>query len=454
MRGDTIAAVATPLAVGGIAVIRISGESALKIADKVFSPVSGKPLQEKKGYTAAYGTLHSQGKVLDDGVALVFRAPKSYTGENAVELSCHGGVYAARAVLRAVLDAGASLAEPGEFTKRAFLNGKLSLSQAEAVADLIEARSAQALDAAHAQADGALTRRIQQLRDLLLNLAGHLSAWVDYPEEDIPQLEEASLEKSLREGLADLDGLLATFDTGRLLREGINTVIAGKPNVGKSTLMNLLAGCPRSIVTEIPGTTRDVVEETVLLDELILRLSDTAGIRFTADPVEKLGVERARSRLETAELILAVFDGSTPLEEEDFELLDLLKGKPAVAIVNKSDLAQRIQLDVLQSKIETVLLSAREGEGLEPLKKAIREKLGMLNLDPAGGLLATERQRSCALSARENLREALAALESGLTLDAVTISLESSLDALRELDGERVTDQVVSQVFSHFCVGK
>jgi tRNA modification GTPase len=451
----TIAAIATPPAVGGIAVIRVSGPCALQIADRVFTSVSGVPLSQRRGYTASYGSFHSADGILDDGVALVFRSPKSYTGEDVAELSCHGGVYVARAVLRAVLDAGASLADPGEFTKRAFLNGKLSLSQAEAVADLIGAGNAQALGAARAQAGGALSRRIQQLRESLLNLAGHLSAWVDYPEEDIPQLEEGALADSLRQGLEVLDGLLASFDTGRFLREGIDTVIVGKPNVGKSTLMNLLAGCTRSIVTEIAGTTRDIVEDTVSLDELILRLSDTAGIRSTADPVERLGVELARSRLDTAELILAVFDGSAPLEQEDFQLLELLEGRPVIGLVNKGDLELRLSVKELEDRLDSVtVLSALEGEGLDTLKEAIRRKLGLLKLDPAGGILSTERQRECARSARGSLWEAISALEAGMTLDAVTVSLEEAISALRELDGDRVTEEVVNRVFSRFCVGK
>ncbi len=451
----TIAAIATPPAVGGIAVIRVSGPCALQIADRVFTSVSGVPLSQRRGYTASYGSFHSADGILDDGVALVFRSPKSYTGEDVAELSCHGGVYVARAVLRAVLDAGASLADPGEFTKRAFLNGKLSLSQAEAVADLIGAGNAQALGAARAQAGGALSRRIQQLRESLLNLAGHLSAWVDYPEEDIPQLEEGALADSLRQGLEVLDGLLASFDTGRFLREGIDTVIVGKPNVGKSTLMNLLAGCTRSIVTEIAGTTRDIVEDTVSLDELILRLSDTAGIHSTADPVERLGVELARSRLDTAELILAVFDGSAPLEQEDFQLLELLEGRPVIGLVNKGDLELRLSVKELEDRLDSVtVLSALEGEGLDTLKEAIRRKLGLLKLDPAGGILSTERQRECARSARGSLWEAISALEAGMTLDAVTVSLEEAISALRELDGDRVTEEVVNRVFSRFCVGK
>lgn len=451
----TIAAIATPLAVGGISVIRISGDEAFAIADRVFSAASGGKLADKKGYTASFGTVCFEGRVLDQSVALVFRAPKSYTGEDVVELSCHGGIFITREILRAILESGASPAEPGEFTKRAFLNGKLSLTQAEAVADLIQANHGQALNAARTQMDGALAKKLQGIQEKLLALAGHLSAWVDYPEEDLPEVETDHLEQSLREALAELTQLLSTFDTGRMLRDGINTVIVGKPNVGKSTLMNLLAGCKKSIVTEYAGTTRDAVEETVVLNDVVLRLSDTAGIRSTEDPVERMGVEIARERISTAELVLAVFDSSNGLDEEDQKLIAQLEGKSVVAVVNKTDLESQLDRDVIQNRFEqTVYLSALEGESLTELAEAIKQRVGMLHLDAGSAILATERQRICAVHAKEALEEAVAAVASGMTLDAVTVTIETAIDDLMELSGGRVTEEVVNNVFSHFCVGK
>lgn len=451
----TIAAIATPLAVGGISIIRISGERAIEIADRVFQAQSGIPLAQKAGYTAAFGQIMQDGKPLDTSVATVFRAPKSYTGEDVVELSCHGGVMITREVLRVVLEQGAVLAEPGEFTKRAFLNGKLNLTQAEAVVDLIQAGNRQAMNAARAQMGNALYRKIEQIRVDLLAIAGHLGAWVDYPEEEIPEVDQGHLLDSLRHSIQELARLIRSFDTGKLVREGIETVIAGKPNVGKSTLMNLLAGCRRSIVTDIAGTTRDVVEETVSLGEWTLRLADTAGIRVTDDQVEQAGVELARARLGQAQLILAVFDSSQPLSEEDRELICMVSGKPVIAVVNKSDLPAQIEWEELEQAFPSLLvISAQQDQSLSALEEKIGQVIQSEKLDLSAGMIATERQRSCAEAAMENLQEAAEGLEAGITLDAVTVSIDSAIHALLELTGGKVTEEVVNQVFSHFCVGK
>lgn len=453
---STIAAIATPLALGGISVIRISGSEAIPVADRVFRAKNGKPLAVKSGYTAAFGTVYdSSGRELDSSVATVFRAPRTYTGEDVVELSCHGGVVITREVLRAVVEAGAALAGPGEFTRRAFLNGKLSLTQAEAVADLIHAKNRQAISAAKTQLDGALHRKIEAIKESLLTIAGHLSAWVDYPEEDIPALGADELETTLRSALGEMDQLLSTFDTGKMIREGIATVIAGKPNVGKSTLMNLLSGCERSIVTEVAGTTRDVVEETVSLGDILLRLSDTAGLRETEDRVEQVGVRLTKSRIDTADLILAVFDGSVELDGEDRTLIAALEGKPVIAIVNKMDLVQKIDLAEIRAHFDSVLtLSAKQETNLAEFEEAVKRKVSLLNVDSSAAMLASERQRECALRAREALQEANGALEMGMTLDAVNVSIEEAIDALLELTGSRATEEVVNNVFSHFCVGK
>ena len=435
--------------------IRISGEEALAVADRVFRAASGRPLSEKQGYTAAYGGVYDGKGKLDESVATVFRAPHSYTGEDVVELSCHGGIVVTREVLRAVLDNGAVLAEAGEFTKRAFLNGKMNLTQAEAVADIITAKSRQALDAAKAQRDNALFRKIGAVKELLLNAAGHLSAWADYPEEDIPGVGIEGLSALLGQTVGELRRLLASFDTGMVLKEGIDTVIAGRPNVGKSTLMNLFAGADRSIVTDIAGTTRDVVEETVNLNGLLLQLSDTAGLRETSDTVEQKGVERARERLSTAALVLAVFDSSEELSEDDRRLTEELKGRPAVAVVNKTDLPPRLDRPYLEKRFgRVVAVSVKDSACLPLLERAIRETVHLLDIDASAPMLATERQKECAGRACAAAGDALDALEAGMTMDAVTISIEEALDALLELTGERATEEVVNNVFSHFCVGK
>ena len=341
----TIAAISTAPAPGGIGIVRISGGEAFAVAEKVFRGVSGKKVSQMKGYTAQLGGAYTPtGEKLDDVVALVYRGPKSYTGEDVVELSCHGGLYMTKRLLQLVLDAGAAPAGPGEFTRRAFLNGKMDLAQAEAVMGLISASGEQARKAALAGSTGVLSRKIESIKQRLLEQAAHLAAWADFPEEDVPQVEEAALLEGIRQGEKALEELLQGFDRGRMYREGLVTVIAGRPNAGKSTLMNLLSGCQRSIVTQYAGTTRDVVEETVMVAGVPLRLADTAGIRDTDDPVESIGVQAARQRLETAQLVLAVFDSSQALEKEDWELMDSLENVPAIAIVNKSDLPTRMDV--------------------------------------------------------------------------------------------------------------
>lgn len=452
----TIVAIATPPGAGGIGVIRLSGEDAFSIADRVFTAKSGRTLASAKGYTAHYGTVHdANGERLDDAVVTVFRAPRSFTGESVVEFSCHGGVYLLRRVLAAVLAAGASPAGPGEFTRRAFENGKMDLAQAEAVMGLIGAGGEQALRAARAGQDGVLSRTIGKIREELVLLAGDLAAWADYPDDDIPQVNENKLKTGLGEAKIALKKLLDSFEAGRILREGVDTVIAGRPNAGKSTLMNLLAGCERSIVTDIAGTTRDVVEETVMLGDVPLRLADTAGIRQTDDPVEQIGVSRALGRVGSAQLVFAVFDSSQPLNDDDRRLTEALGDVPCVAVINKTDLPAAADEDYLRAHFPRIVyLSAKTGEGFEELKKTTRELLGTAQLDPAAGILYTERQRDDVRRALEAVEEADSALWMGMTLDAVTVSLEGALSALFELTGERVSDAVVDSVFERFCVGK
>ena len=452
----TIAAVSTAPAPGGIGIVRISGEEALAVADQVFRGVSGKKLSQMRGYTAQLGGVFTpDGERLDDVVALVYRSPKSYTGEDVVELSCHGGLYVTKRLLQLVLDAGASPAGPGEFTRRAFLNGKMDLAQAEAVMGLISASGEQARKAALAGSSGVLSQRIAAIKGELMEQAAHLAAWADFPEEDVPEVEESQLLEGIRRGEAALSQLLEGFERGRMYREGLVTVIAGRPNAGKSTLMNLLSGCQRSIVTQYAGTTRDVVEETVMLAGVPLRLADTAGLRDTDDPVESIGVRAARQRLETAQLVLAVFDSSQALEKEDRELMDALEGVPSIAIVNKTDLPSQIAVEEIQARFEkTVFLSAATGEGLEDLEQALSEILDTKEFHPQEGVLFTQRQRADAQTALDSLREGEQALRGGLTLDAVTVCVEDALTALSALTGEHVSEEIVDRVFEEFCVGK
>ena len=451
----TIAAVATPLSAGGIGVIRISGDDAIEIADKVVKTTSGKPLSSLKGYTAAHGKVYLQNEAIDECVALVFRAPRSYTGENTVEISCHGGVLVTKQVLRAVLENGAVPAEPGEFTKRAFLNGKLDLSEAEAVMSLISAQGQEGMKAAFNTLDGALSRKINDLCNILLSAAANMAAWVDYPDDEIPDLSDEALRESLLAVKNGLIALLSKFDAGKAITNGVETAIVGKPNVGKSALMNMLSGFSRSIVTDIAGTTRDIVEETVRVGDVVLRLADTAGIRESDDVVEAIGVDMAKTRIERATLILAVFDGSSKLDQSDKEILDLCKGRDVIGIVNKSDLPSKADIDYLKETLsKVVFISAKEGDGEDELTSAIEEALGTDKIDTSQAMITTERQRVCTQKALSCLDEALEALSIGVTMDAVNVCIDSAVEVLLELTGKKAREAVVDEVFSQFCVGK
>ena len=455
MNNKTIAAISTAQGEGGIGVIRISGDNALLIADKIFKSVSGKRIINMQGYTAAFGKVIENGSKIDEVVALVFRAPHSYTGEDIVELSCHGGVYITKQVLRTVFNAGAVPAQAGEFTKRAFLNGKIDLTEAEAVIDIIRAKSKSAARAALCVKEGALRKKIDSVKNDLLSQAAHLSAWADYPEEDIAEVTYESLQKTCKNAIIILENLLDSYDSGQAIKQGIDTVIAGRPNVGKSTLMNLLSGYEKSIVTDIPGTTRDIVEDTVVVGDVILRLSDTAGLRDTDDAVEKIGVDRAKKRLEQCRLLLAVFDNSRELNKDDKQLILQAENIPCIAIINKVDLEQKLDVNYIKSKIQHIVyVSATKGEGKEELIKAVEDIAGTANLDPSEGILANERQRCAVSNALKSVKEAEAALISGMTFDAVTVLLEDAISELLELTGEKTSDEIVDRVFHNFCVGK
>lgn len=454
---ETIAAISTALMPAGIGVVRISGDDAVAVADKIFKAKSGKSLYTLKGNQAAVGVAVDSvnNAEIDACVALVFLVPHSYTGENVVELSCHGGVYIVRKVLEAALCAGARLARTGEFTKRAFLNGKLDLTRAEAVMDLVGAQGETAARAALAQHEGALFKEIQTIRQILVEISADIAAWLDFPEEGVPALEPAVLSGNLKEAAKTLAALIGNYRRGRIVREGIETAIVGRPNVGKSTLMNLLSGYEKSIVTNIPGTTRDVVEEQVNFAGITLRLFDTAGLRETEDPVESVGVSRAKKRLGEAQLVLAIFDGSKPLSAEDWALIDLLKGRMTIAVVNKSDLPSKIDNKYIKDNIEhTVYISAENGQGLSELEKAVRTLADTKDFDPGAALVANERQLDCVRRAETGVALALDAVNSRMTIDAISVGVSDALSALCELTGERVSEQIIDRVFEKFCIGK
>ena len=452
---EPIAAIATPQAAGGIGIVRISGENAAEIADRVFKAVDGKSLTRSAGYAAHFGTVYDGSETIDEAIALVFKAPKSYTGEDVVELSCHGGLYIIKRVLRAVLANGARMAEPGEFTRRAFENGKIDLTQAEAVMDIISANGEQAARAAMSVMEGKLAGKINRLKEKLTGYAAHLAAWADYPEEDLIPVDTEEMTAHLEECASQLRRMIAEGDAGKVIRDGVDTVIVGKPNVGKSTLMNCLAGCERSIVTHIAGTTRNIVEEKIVLGDIVLKLADTAGIHDTYDPVESIGVERAKNRMNRASLVIAVFDNSLPLDDDDRKLIHEIKNLSCVAVVNKNDMESRLDIAYIQKNIpKTVFISAKNESGIDDLSHAISELLGAADLNPADGILSGERQINCCRNCLKMVEEAMEALAIGMTLDAVNVSLDSAIACLLELTGERATDVVTDAVFHRFCVGK
>lgn len=452
---SAIAAISTPLGTGGVGIIRISGKNATEIADRIFVSVNGKKLSSSKGYRAYFGRIFDGETAVDEVVCLVFRAPHSYTGEDVVEINCHGGVVLLKKILRLVLQNGAQAAAPGEFTKRAFLNGKLDLSEAESVMTLISAQGEQGANAAFNQLEGSLSRKIEKINSSLLSLAAHIAAWVDYPDDEIEELGNNELYSTIYNAHLELCALLSNFDSGMAVTNGVDAAIVGKPNVGKSTLMNLLMGYDRSIVTEIEGTTRDVVEETVNLNGCILRISDTAGMRETGDIVEKLGVERSRKKLERAAIVFAVFDLSKPLSDEDKELIDECKDKNVIPIINKTDLEPRLDVDYIKNKLDSPLfISAKSGDGYNELCDRVAELMGTKNFDTTSAMLVNERQRICCQKASDALKDALEALNIGLTPDAIGVCIDDAIAALLELTGQKASEAVVDEVFKQFCVGK
>lgn len=453
---STICALATPPGEGGIATVRVSGPDSYAVVGRIFAPIrKEKRVADAKGYTAMMGHYLLHGAEMDECVALFFRAPHSYTGEDVIELSVHGGTAMADGLLEALIDAGCAPAGPGEFTRRALENGRMSLTQAEAVMEVIAANGRQGAALAKSALDGRLAKRIGKIQTALQTLNAHLTAWVDYPEEDVPELSDEAFVKTLTDQKAELDALIQGYSAGAVLRHGVDCVLLGRPNVGKSTLLNLLAGFERAIVTPVAGTTRDVVEQAVMLGGIRVNLFDTAGLRETEDVVEAEGIRRSYKKLEEAGLVLAVFDGSEPLNADDLQLAARCKGKPALALVNKNDLQQRLELEQLKPYFRKILcLSANDPAAREALGDAVRELLGVTGFDPGAACLAGERQLSAATRAQSALNEALEAAAGGFGLDAVSVCLDDALDALYALTGERADEAVIDGVFEKFCVGK
>lgn len=453
---DTIAAIATIQAPSAIGIVRLTGPDTRRILDGVFAPANGRPMSAQTPRKLVFGrALDRSGGVIDEALAVLFPGPNSYTGEDCAEIHCHGSPVVLDEVLAAAFARGARQARGGEFTQRAFLSGRMDLIQAESVADLIDAESAGAARNAIGQLQGRMSRSVGGIYDALMDVVSRFYAIVDYPDEEIEPLQQAQIEQTLAESAERLDALLATFSRGRLLKSGVPAVILGKPNAGKSSLLNALLGYDRAIVTDIAGTTRDTVEEKVLVGSVLLRLCDTAGIRDAADTVERLGVERAQQAAQRAELALLVLDGSAPLTREDEEAIAAAqRARRMLVLVNKADLPQVLDTAALRVRFgEVIPLSARSGAGVDALCRAV-EELFAGGETPRGELLTNARQAESAQRALDAVRRAEQALRSGLSPDAVLTDAEEALEALAEFSGKRVRDDLVATIFSRFCVGK
>ena len=453
---DTIAAIATPVQPGAIGILRLSGAGTCAALDAVFRAKNGKKAEAQRSRTMVLGELLDEtGQVIDNVLCVVFPAPHSYTGEDCAELHCHGSPIVLDAGLRALFAAGCRQATGGEFTKRAFLNGQLDLIQAESVVDLIDAETAQQAHNAVCQLDGALSRTVGRIYDELMDMAARFYAVVDYPDEDIEDLQRQEMLDTLRRAQGELESLVAGFSRGRLMKLGVPTVLLGKPNAGKSSLLNALLGYDRAIVTDVAGTTRDTVEEKAEVGGVLLRLIDTAGIRQGGDAVEALGVERSRAAAKRASLAVLVLDGSRPLTQEDEDAIALAQTVPHLIVaVNKSDLPRAVDIGGLADRFDNVAsVSAATGEGLDVLTDAIAAQFPA-GSTAGGALLTNARQADAANRALSAVAEARSALRIGMTADVVLTDCESALAALGELNGKQVRDDLIDTIFSRFCVGK
>ncbi|BCJ87477.1 tRNA uridine-5-carboxymethylaminomethyl(34) synthesis GTPase MnmE [Effusibacillus dendaii] len=455
---DTIAAIATALGEGSIGVIRISGPDAIKVADTVFH--SRQKLADAASHTLHYGyiTVPETGEKVDEVLVSLMRSPRSFTREDVVEISCHGGIIVIQRVLQLVLGAGARLAEPGEFTKRAFLNGRIDLSQAEAIIDLIRSKTDSSMKIAFRQVEGFLRKKIASLRQTMIELMAHIEVTIDYPEHDV---EDVAIRQIIRQGNEmrnEIRSLLQGSRTGRIYREGIRTVIIGKPNVGKSSLLNLLSRTDRAIVTDIPGTTRDILEEQISIRGIPIQIIDTAGIRETEDVVERIGVERSRGALEEADLILFMLDASRPLDDTDRELLTYTANKPTVIILNKLDLPRRMNLDEIRHIASSgifVEMSVKETSGLEKLEQQVESLFLSGSIEgKEAAYVSNVRHISLLEKADRQLKDAIESAEAGMTLDLVAVDIREAWETLGEIIGETAGEDLLDQIFSQFCLGK
>ncbi len=464
MNTETIAAIASGLSNSGISIIRISGEEAFSVADKIFKAVSGKTIEETDSFKVSYGHIIDNGKIIDEVLLLKMKAPHTYTRENIVEIDCHGGIVVTKAVLEAVLRAGARPAEPGEFTKRAFLNGRIDLSQAEAVSDIISAKSTLALKNSINQLRGDIKNKISELRDTLLSKTAFIEAALDDPEHYTLDGFDEALKQDINFILDQIRKLISSADNGRLIREGINTVILGRPNAGKSSLLNVILGKERAIVTDIAGTTRDTLEESVILDGIVLNMTDTAGIRETGNVIEKIGVDKAKQAALEADLVLYVIDATEGINSDDKEIIDLIGEKKIIYIINKTDicpeafesLSLQLKTDLSKNSEDKIVgISALNNTGIDNLKDCIKNLFFNGDIDINDEIYITNiRQKNLLTDAEKSLQNVLTSIDSGMPEDFYSIDMMSAYTSLGLITGDNVEDDLADRIFSEFCMGK
>ncbi|HOA79490.1 MAG TPA: tRNA uridine-5-carboxymethylaminomethyl(34) synthesis GTPase MnmE [Defluviitaleaceae bacterium] len=458
MIDDTIAAISTPLGIGGIGIIRISGKDAFSIANSIFKSKKVKDLSLLKSHTIHYGNIVDGDKIIDEVLVTLMKAPNTYTKEDVVEINCHGGIVSVKKVLEQVIKSGARLAEPGEFTKRAFLNGRIDLSQAEAVIDIINSKTDNSLKVAVNQLEGRLSNEIKSIMDKLIEMMAHIETSIDYPEYDLEEISYDNLKNSINEIRRKIKYLLDTADSGKILREGVKTVIVGKPNVGKSSLLNALVREQRAIVTSIPGTTRDVLEEYVNISGIPFKIIDTAGIRETEDLVEKIGVDRSKELLELADLIIFIIDLSVPLTEEDLYIMDLIKDRKTLIILNKTDKETVINKEEIFNKFsnnKVVEMSTKNPKDIERLEEVLKAMFdeGHINLDDSA-VVSNMRHKNALIKANNSLEDALKSIDADMPVDFLSIDLSNAYNYLGEITGETIEEDLINKIFSEFCLGK
>lgn len=457
MLTDTIAAISTATGQAGIGIVRMSGDESIRIADKFFRPISKKTIEDSKNRTMMYGHIYDSEKLVDEVLVCKMQGPHSYTREDIVEIYCHGGIVSVRKILNLLLSAGARLADRGEFTKRAFLNGRLDLSQAEAVIDVINSKSEISYDMSIKQLEGNLSGAIRSMKEKIMRMTALIVANIDFPEDEIDMANYRRLEEEAIDVIGDIDGLLANSNRGRLIRDGINTVILGKPNVGKSSLLNAMLKDERAIVTDIPGTTRDTITDYVNLDGVLLKITDTAGIRETDDAVEKIGVDRAKQSIEESDLIISIFDLSRELEDDDYEIMKLVKNKKHITLLNKSDLDRKIsdtEIENLLGTDDAIKISV-EKEGAKALEDAIVEMFFDGEIEETSDIYVNNVRHIESLKvAKNSMEDALKAIRGEVFMDLIEVDLEDAISSLSNITGETTTEDVLDVVFSEFCIGK